>query len=156
MNLVSICSRESPVRKRRETRSKPRASLSTLLTLQPRASSRMIAARIAMCSISANGDEPGRPPRQRAVPPYSRPPCKASTASRTCDSKPARKSRRSNRLDNMFALVKPMQSADVLLQSASPRDRHCQEQLVQPCVVKAFANVAPSRDDHTEPGNVGQ
>ncbi len=40
-----------------------------------------------------------------------------------------------------------MESPDVLLQSPTPRNGHCEEQRVQPSVVEAFSNVTPRRND---------
>src|SRR5689334_15586496 len=41
-----------------------------------------------------------------------------------------------------------MQSAYVLLECASPRDGHSQEQRVEPSIVKALPYVAPGCDDY--------
>ena len=45
--------------------------------------------------------------------------------------------------DHTLVIVKPVESSDVLLKRAPPRNRHRQEQCVEAGVVKPLADVAP-------------
>ena len=47
----------------------------------------------------------------------------------------------------MLSIVKPMETANILLQRSLPGDRHRQEQRVQTSVVKTLANVTASCQD---------
>ena len=48
--------------------------------------------------------------------------------------------------DNVrFPGIQSVEPSHILGQCPLPRDRHCQEQRIEPCIVEAFANVASGR-----------
>jgi hypothetical protein len=47
--------------------------------------------------------------------------------------------------DNLLAVLNPMQPPNVLLQCTPPRNRHREEESIEPGIVEAFADVAPGR-----------
>ncbi len=50
-------------------------------------------------------------------------------------------------LNDSLGVVKSMKSPDVLLKRSLPRNRHRQEQRIEPGVIESFADVASRRKD---------